>query len=74
MPDAPNVIHFYSTTGEYGCFSNFAAFPIKLDGKLWSTSEHYFQAQKFEDADYREKIRKANSPMLAARLGRDHSS
>ena len=71
MPDAPTVINFYSTAGEFGEFSNFAAFPIKLDGKLWPTSEHYVQAQKFEDADYREKIRKANSPMLAARLGRD---
>ncbi|MBW6099577.1 DUF1768 domain-containing protein [Escherichia coli] len=30
-------------------FSNFAARPIKVDGKTWPTSEHYFQAQKFLD-------------------------
>jgi N-glycosidase YbiA len=46
-------------------------FPIDLDGEHWPTSEHYFQAQKFEDDTYRQKIRKTNSPMQAARLGRD---
>lgn len=64
-------IEFYSTADDFGCLSNFAAYPIRLDGKLWPTSEHYFQAQKFEDAAYAETIRKANSPMIAARLGRD---
>jgi ribA/ribD-fused uncharacterized protein len=64
------TIEFYSTQGEYGEFSNFAAFPFRLDGKTWPTSEHYFQAQKFDDAAYREKIRTATSPMIAARLGR----
>lgn len=63
-------IKFYSTKEEYGCFSNFAAYPIKLDGKLWPTSEHYFQAQKFPDTDYQEKIRLDKSPTIAARLGR----
>jgi N-glycosidase YbiA len=64
------AIEFYSTGDEYGEFSNFAAFPFTLDGKQWPTSEHYFQAHKFADEAYREKIRKANSPMIAARLGR----
>lgn len=66
-----NEIKFYSTQDEFGEFSNFAYFPIKLDGKLWHTTEHYFQAQKFIDQAYQEKIRKATSPMMAARLGRD---
>ncbi len=64
-------ILFYSVADPFGEFSNFAAFPLRLDGKSWPTSEHYFQSQKFEDASYREAIRKASSPMLAARLGRD---
>lgn len=65
------TINFYSTNDEYGEFSNFAAFPIKLDGLVWPTSEHYFQAQKFDDTAYCEKIRKAKTPMIAAQLGRD---
>jgi ribA/ribD-fused uncharacterized protein len=64
-------IHFYSVGEAYGEFSNFAAFPITLGKKKWPTSEHYFQAQKFENPADREEVRKANSPMLAARLGRD---
>ncbi len=67
----PDVLQFYRVSDDYGCFSNFAVYPIRLDGKLWPTSEHYFQAQKFLAARHREQIRKANSPMIAARLGRD---
>ena len=66
----PPVIHFYSLSDDFGCFSNFAPYPIQLAGKRWPTSEHYFQAQKFEDPRHREEIRKANSPMLAARISR----
>jgi ribA/ribD-fused uncharacterized protein len=67
----PPVINFYSVSDEYGCFSNFAPYPILLDGKLWPTSEHYFQAKKSEDAEHQESIRKTKSPMIAARMGRD---
>lgn len=65
------TIHFYSTADDYGEFSNFAEYPIHIDGETWPTTEHYFQAQKFEDAAYRQRIRKAHSPMEAARMGRD---
>ena len=66
-----DVITFYRVSDEYGCFSNFAPYPIKLDGKEWPTSEHYFQAQKFEDEQHQETIRLEKSPMIAARMGRD---
>lgn len=65
-----DVIKFYSEKGDYGQFSNFALYSIKLKGKVWKTSEHYFQAQKFSGTEYEEKIRKAASPMKAAELGR----
>ncbi|RKG89489.1 NADAR family protein [Corallococcus terminator] len=65
------VIHFYSVTDDYGWCSNFAPYPIEARGKTWPTTEHYFQAQKFQDAKDQEEIRRANSPMLAARMGRD---
>ncbi len=65
------VINFYSVNAEYGEFSNFAPYPIKLRGKTWPTSEHYFQAQKFEDRGDQEEIRAVTSPMIAARMGRD---
>lgn len=64
-------ILFYSVNDDFGEFSNFALYPVKIDGEIWQTTEHYFQAQKFDDKKYRAKIAKANSPMLAAKLGRD---
>ena len=66
-----DTIKFYSTSDLYGEFSNFAYYPIKIGKKRWPTTEHYFQAMKFKDKAEQEKIRKANSPMLAARMGRD---
>src|SRR5579859_7857274 len=70
MSEQPPVIHFYSTRGEHGCFSNFYRSPIQLDGKTWPTSEHYFQAQKFAGTALVGQIRRASSPSEAARLGR----
>lgn len=65
-----DAIRFYSTADEWGEFSNFAPYPIRLDGATWPTSEHYFQAQKFVDPAVLAKVRKARSPLEAARLGR----
>src|SRR4051812_8135686 len=68
---AKPVIRFYSVSAEFGELSNFAPYPITLKGKRWPTSEHYFQAQKFAAVRDQEEIRNANTPMLAARWGRD---
>jgi ribA/ribD-fused uncharacterized protein len=66
-----DVIEFYLVDGEFGAFSNFAHYPIELDGKMWPTSEHFFQAQKFVGTEHEEEIRRVESPMVAAKLGRD---
>ncbi|HEY4238950.1 MAG TPA: NADAR family protein [Kofleriaceae bacterium] len=65
-----SAIHFYGLRDEYGVFSNFAPYPIQLRGKRWPTTEHYFQAQKFENPSDQEEIRAVKSPMIAARMGR----
>jgi ribA/ribD-fused uncharacterized protein len=67
------VIRFYETDKPYGCFSNFAKYPIELKGKEWATTEHYFQAQKFAGTEHEEEIRLASTPMEAARSGRDRN-
>ena len=63
-------ICFYRPNEPYGEFSNFSPHPIQLKGRVWPTSEHYFQAQKFADTDHEEAIRNAKSPTIAARMGR----
>lgn len=64
------TIFFYSTTDQYGDFSNFSKHGIEIDGKWYRTAEHFFQAQKFDSADYRERIRLAPNASSAAKLGR----
>lgn len=64
------AIYFYTPDGPYGAFSNFARYGVALDGAWWPTAEHYFQAQKFHDPAYREKIRRASTAKQAADLGR----
>ncbi len=41
------AIRFHFKTGEFGFLSNFAHYPITIDGMEWPTSEHYYQASKF---------------------------
>lgn len=66
-----DIIKFYRTGDEYGSFSNFAPYPIEVDGKVWPTAEHYFQAQKFVGTEHEEALRLEPSPMVVARMGRD---
>jgi ribA/ribD-fused uncharacterized protein len=65
------VIKFYRTADAFGWFSNFAPYPLWLDGRQWPTSEHYYQASKLVRIEDQERIRMVESPMVAARLGRD---
>jgi hypothetical protein len=66
------TINFYKLADEYGCFSNFSKHPVIIDGKKWKTTEHYFQAMKFEgmDVNHQLEIFFAKSPGEAAQLGR----
>ena len=41
-----------------------------MDGLWWPTTEHYFQAQKFAGTEHAEEIRQAQSPKIAAGMGR----
>jgi len=67
------TIYFYRTTEKYGCFSNFSKHGFNLGEKYWPTSEHYFQAQKFVGTIHEEEIRLAETPMDAAKMGRDRN-
>ncbi|HEY1172645.1 MAG TPA: NADAR family protein [Verrucomicrobiae bacterium] len=67
------VIHFFRPEDAYGGFSNHSAHAIELHGKRWSTTEHYFQAQKFVGTEQEEKIRLEPSSQVAAQMGRDRS-
>lgn len=65
------IIDFYSTKDPYGEFSNFALYPVFVDGQWWATSEHYYQAHKYEKPDLIAWVKAAPSPLEAAIRGRD---
>ena len=67
---AGDPLRFYRVDDAHGAFSNFAPFPFRLKDRTWPTSEHYFQAQKFAGTPHEEEVRRATSPMVAARMGR----
>ena len=65
----PTTVYFYAQTDDFAEFSNFAPFGVAMEGQWWRTVEHFFQAQKFLDISYRERIRAANKPKDAKALG-----
>lgn len=67
------TIRFYRAGDKFGWLSNFARYPIFLDGKRWPTTEHYFQAQKFLSERLQERVRLAAGPREAAEIGRSRS-
>ncbi|RYX84903.1 NADAR family protein [bacterium] len=64
------AIYFYSKSVDYFEFSNFSPHGVELNDAWWPTVEHYFQAQKFEDENYRARIQRARTPKDAKELGR----
>jgi len=66
-------INFYESNKPYGEFSNFARFPVEVDGQVWPTSEHYYQAQKFMTPELQERIRQVGGPGMSKRMGGDRS-
>ena len=67
-------IEFSSKSNTHQELSNFYPAPFLLEGKIWTSVEHYFQAQKFPtDSSLQERIRLASTPQGAKRLGRTKS-
>jgi ribA/ribD-fused uncharacterized protein len=50
--------------------SSYSRHGFELEGVFWPSVEHYFQGMKFESPADREKVRLAEHPAKARRLGR----
>ena len=66
MTDTPIT----SFSGEYAFLSNFYPHPVEVDGDLFPTNEHAFQALKTDDPAERQKVRGAKTPASAKALGK----
>ncbi len=58
----------------YFCFSNFSAHKILFGNTVYSTTEHAFHAQKFEDESIVDEVKNATSPLEALRIGKLYKS
>ncbi|MDP2676169.1 MAG: NADAR family protein [bacterium] len=63
-----NSTHALFYEYEWYIFSNFASFEVRWCGEIWKTSEHAYQATKFEDEEIRNKIKNARSAHDAYKL------
>lgn len=67
-------IKFYEKEDAYGEFSNFSDYPFSLDNKYWRTSEHYYQANKFEkNSEIYIAIQQAKTATLAKKIAYSHT-
>jgi len=68
IPTDNRILYFARDRGMFGFLSHFYPAPILLDGEMWPTVEHYYQAQKSFNSTYRQVIRDAATPGRAKRL------
>lgn len=71
-PSASSALCFRKDTAVFGCFSNFSAHPVQVDGVVWPTTEHFFQGMKPPQGheEVREEVRSCKTPGKAKHLGR----
>ena len=74
LPAGVPVIDFHQKVTKFKQFTNYFPVRLNLNGKVWPSAEHYFQAMKFPDNPvYQETIRTAKTPAQAKALGTNES-
>ena len=68
-PDQIDAV-FLSRSDVHHPFGTFSQHSFFLEGVEWPSVEHYYQAMKFEDPEYQQRIRQADHPRKARKLGR----
>jgi len=65
IPADGRILYFRRDRARFRFLSHFWPSPIALQGALWPTVEHFYQAQKSADPGYRATIREAPTPAEA---------
>lgn len=74
LPKVTIKFYGHNPSKPFYFLSNFSAHPTVIDNLEWPTTEHYFQAMKFEgNKEMIEKVRNAKTPANAKFLGRSKS-
>ena len=69
IPGDARILFRHRDRQSFPFLSNLYPAPLHLDGINWPTVEHYYQAQKSYDPDYRQEILSAPRPGEARRRG-----
>lgn len=69
-PDHTDAV-FFSRSDVHQQWGNFSHHNFVLEGEEWPSVEHYYQAMKFDDPEYQARIRQADHPKKARKLGRN---
>ncbi|HIA35982.1 MAG TPA: NADAR family protein [Flavobacteriales bacterium] len=62
------AVVFNKVSDLFGWLGNMAPFPVTYEGLSWPTTEHLFQAMRFEDKSIRETIRNTTNPVIVKRI------
>ena len=68
IPADGRILFFRRDRPEFGFLSHFHPAPIEMDGEVWATVEHWYQAQRSDDPRFVAAIRAAATPGEAKRL------
>lgn len=67
------AIEFYKEFGSLGYLATYSDHGFYKDGVYYKSVEHYYQSEKFDDEDVKQRIIDANTPKEASIIGRDRS-
>jgi len=70
FPELDEGAVYLSRSDPEQLLGTFSKHGFELDGEHWPSVEHYYQAMKFENGDRQRKVREAEYPKKARRLGR----
>lgn len=68
------AIEFYKEFGRYGYLANYSEYGFYKNGIFYKTVEHYYQSEKYDNEEIKNKIINAKDAHEAAKIGRDRNN
>lgn len=68
------AIEFYKEFGDLGYLANYSNHGFYKNGIYYKTVEHYYQSEKYDNEEIKQRIIDANTPKEASNIGRDRNN
>lgn len=69
-----SYVDFYKEFGPLGYLANYSNHGFYKNGIYYKTVEHYYQSEKFDNIEIKNKIINAETPKEASNIGRDRKN